>query len=139
MTDLNKLPKSFKIISIAAIIWNVLGAFSYFFHSFMPADAIAKLPEAEQALYQNIPAWKNIAFFIATIGGLIGSVLLFLKKKIALPILTLSLIGIVVSFYYDFFHTKLIDVYGNNSVIFPLIIFLIGVFLVWYATKWLKN
>ena len=127
--------KNFKIIAIFAIIWNVLGVISYFFHVYMPQEAINKLPEAEQALYQNIPAWKTVAFFIATFGGLIGSVLLFLKKKIATPILMLSLIGILVSFYYDFFNTKLIDVYGINSVIFPLVVIIIGFLLVWYSKK----
>lgn len=135
MTEQNKLPRNFKIISIVAIVWNVLGVLSYFFHVYMSEEAIAKLPEAEQILYQNIPTWKTIAFFIATVGGLLGSILLFLKKKMAFPILVLSLIGILISFYYDFLKTKLIDIYGNSSVILPLIVVLIGVFLVWYTKK----
>ncbi len=135
MTNSKNLRKSFKIISIIAIVWNVLGVASYFFHVYMSEDAIAKLPEAEQILYQNIPTWKTVAFFIATVSGLLGSILLFLKKKIALPVLTLSLIGILVSFYYDFFKTKLIEIYGNGSIIFPLIVVLIGIFLVWYTKK----
>jgi hypothetical protein len=134
MTNSTKL-KGFKTIAIIAILWNIMGVISYFFHVFMPAEEIAKLSVAEQGLYQNIPTWKNIAFFIATVGGLLGSVLLFLKRKQALLVLILSLIGTVSSFYYDFFHTKLMDVYGQSSVVFPLIIILIGVFLVWYANK----
>lgn len=135
MNNSNKPIKYFKLIAILAIIWNILGVISYFFHVYMPEEAIAKLPEAEQILYQNIPEWKTIAFFIATVGGLLGSIFLFLKKKTAIPILALSLIGILVSFYYDFFKTKLLDIYGNRSVIFPLLVVLIGVLLVWYAKK----
>ena len=130
--------KGFKVIAIIALIWNVLGVFSYFFHTFMPAEAIAKLSEAEQALYANIPLWKSAAFFVATIGGLLGSVLL-LKKKTAVCVLLASLIGIIISFYYDFFKTKLIEIYGNESVIMPSMILITGVFLVWYSNKFRLN
>ena len=135
MNNQTKTSKWFKIITIIAIIWNLLGVISYFFHVYIPEEAIAKLPEAEQTLYQNIPLWKTTAFFIATFGGLLGSILLFLKKKSALIVLSLSLIGILISFYYDFFQTNLIAVYGNESVIFFFFLVLIGILLVWYTTK----
>jgi len=133
MTNQNKWIKGFKGIVIFAIIWNILGVISYFFHTNMPTEEIAKLSEQEQLLYQNIPLWKTVSFAIATIGGLLGSVLLFLKKKVATIVLTLSLIGILVSFYYDFFKTNLLEIYGNGSLVFPLLVVLIGVFLVWYS------
>ncbi|MEE9348686.1 MAG: hypothetical protein V3U80_01410 [Flavobacteriaceae bacterium] len=135
MTNSKIAFKGFKAITIIAILWNIMGAYSFYYHTNMPVEEIAKLPIAEQALYQNIPQWKIIAFFIATIGGLLGSVLLFLKKKLSIIVLILSLIGVFVSFYYDFFKTNLIEVYGNGSVILPITIALIAIFLVWYARK----
>jgi hypothetical protein len=135
MSNSSKLIKWFKGIAIIAILWNLMGLFSFFAHTFISEEAKALLPEAESALYNNIPLWKIIAFAVAIFGGLIGSILLFMKKKLAIPVFILSLIGIIVSFTYDFMVSNLLEVYGNTSVIFPLIIALIGVFLVWYSKK----
>jgi len=135
MNKSSVLLKRFKAITVFAIIWNVLGVISYFFHVYMPKEAIEKLPEAEQLLYQNIPKWKTITFFLATFGGFVGSILLYAKKKLAIGVLIVSLIGIIISFYYDFFLTNLLEVYGNESVVFPLLVVLIGMFLVWFSKK----
>lgn len=135
MTETNKLIKRFKGIAIFAIIWNIIGVAFFFMHTTISDESLGDLPENVQAIYNNIPLWKNIAYAVAVFGGLIGSVLLFLRKKLAVPILTLSLIGIIISFYYDFFATKLIDIYGNGAIAMPLIIFIIGIFLAWYSKK----
>ena len=139
MSNLSKLPKGFKAIAIIAILWNIMGVYSYFYHIYMPAEEIAKLSEPEQLLYKNIPKWKTIVFFIATVGGLVGSILLLLKQRFATTVLILSLIGIVVSFYYDFFKTNLLEVYGNASIGFPALVTIIGILLVWYSKKMEKQ
>ena len=101
----------------------------------MTDEAIALLPENEQALYVDIPAWYTAAFAIAVFAGAIGSVLLLLKKKLASPILILSLLGIFVQMYYNFFISKSMEVYGPGSMVMPIFVILVGVFLVWYAKK----
>ena len=103
MTESNKLIKWHKLIAIMAVVWNLLGVSAYLMHAYMTDEAIALLPENEQALYTNIPAWYTAAFAIAVFAGAIGSILLLSKKKLATPILILSLIAIFVQMYYNFF------------------------------------
>ena len=135
MTESNQWAKWHKLIALLAIIWNLLGVGAYLMHAYMNEDAIALLPENEQALYANIPAWYTASFAIAVFAGAIGSILLFLKKKLATPILVLSLLGIFVQMYYNFFVSKSMEVYGPGSVVMPIFVSLVGIFLVWYTKK----
>jgi len=135
MTESNQLLKWHKPIALLAIVWNLLGVGSYLMHAYMSDEAIAQLPENQQALYVNIPAWYTAAFAIAVFAGAIGSILLLLKKKLASPVLILSLLGIIVQMYYNLFISKSMEVYGPGSMVMPILIILVGIFLVWYSNK----
>ncbi len=135
MTESNQWIKWHKLIALLAIIWNLLGVVAYLMHAYMTDESIALLPENEQVLYVDIPAWYTAAFAIAVFAGAIGSILLLLKKKLASPVLLLSLLGILVQMYYNFFISKSMEVYGPESVVMPIFVILVGVFLVWYSKK----
>jgi hypothetical protein len=135
MTQNNNLPKWFNTVAILAIIWNVLGVVSYLFHVTLTAESMSNKSVIEQALYTNIPSWRISAFAIATFGGLIGSILLIMKKKIACAVFAISLIAILAGIYYDFFMINTIEVIGLTAIIFPMIIVLIGIFLIWVSKK----
>ena len=77
----NKPPVWFWIVSVVALIWNGMGVMAYLGQAYMSDDALAALPEAEQALYANVPAWATAAFAIAVWGGLLGCLALLLRKK----------------------------------------------------------
>ena len=133
MTQSNGLFKWHKALSIIAIIWNLMGVAAYLMQAFMTDEAINLLPETERALYTNIPAWYTAAFAIAVFAGFFGSIFLLLKKKLATSLLMLSLIGIFVQMYYNFFRSKSMEIYGLGSTVMPVLVILIAIFLVWYA------
>jgi hypothetical protein len=131
----NKPPVWFWIVSVVALIWNGMGVMAYLGQAYMSDDALAALPEAEQALYANVPAWATAAFAIAVWGGLLGCLALLLRKKWAKPVLLLSLIGIVVQMIYNLFLSEAMDVYGPGGAIMPIMVIVIGIFLVWFSKK----
>lgn len=127
------IPRSFWIIAGVALVWNLLGVVAYVVHVNMPEEAIMQLPEAEQMLYRNMPAWANVAFAVAVIGGALGCLLLLLKKALATPVFILSLAGILVQDYHTFVIANTMEVYGSGSAIMPAIVIVIGVLLIWYS------
>lgn len=131
----NKPSTGFWIISIIALIWNLMGVFAYIAQVNMSDEIIAALPEAERALYENVPAWVTGAFAIAVFGGALGCILLLLRKKLATSVLIISLIGIIAQMIYNFGMSKAAEVYGPGGMIMPAMVVLIGVFLVWYAKQ----
>ena len=86
-------------------------------------------------LYQDIPIWVNIAFGLAVTGGSLGCIALAFKKAIALPILIISLLGVLVQMYHSFFIAHAFDVYGPGGTIMPMMVFIIELYLVWLANN----
>jgi hypothetical protein len=129
------VPKSFWVIAVLAFVWNLMGVMAYIMQVNMTPEVIALLPEAEQALYANVPAWATGAFAIAVFGGLLGSLLLLFRKRLAISVFILSLIGVIVQMAYNIFLSKSIEVYGPGGMIMPVMVIVIAVALVWYARK----
>lgn len=126
-------PRSFWIVSGAALVWNLLGVAAYVAQVTMSEDALMKLPDAERMLYENIPAWATAAFAVAVFGGVLGSLLLLLRKSWAVPVFIASLAAIFVQDYYWFFVATPLEVYGPGGMIMPAMVIVIGVLLVWYS------
>lgn len=131
----NKPTTAFWIIAVVALIWNLMGVFAYLSQAYMTDEAIAALPEAERAMAENYPAWATAAFAIAVFGGALGCILLLLRKKLANPIFIISLIGILVQMTYNLMISKAAEVYGPGGMIMPIMVILIGFFLVWYSKQ----
>ncbi len=139
MTTTQKPPKSFWIISIVALIWNLMGVSAYLMQAFMTDEAIKNLPETEQALHMDIPAWVTAAFAIAVFGGTLGCLGLLLRKKWARLVFLISLIGIIVQMIHNVFISNNMDVYGPGAVIMPIMVLIIGVYLIMYSKSAIKK
>ena len=135
MTSTNKPKTMFWVTAGVALIWNLMGVAAYLADAYASPEMIAQRSAEVQALYDARPAWATAAFATAVFGGALGCILLLLRKKIATPVLIVSLIGILVQFCYNFFIANTMDVYGPGSMIMPVMVIVIGAYLVWYARK----
>jgi len=136
-------PRSFYIIGIAALIWNLIGVMAYVMQVTMSDAAIAALPEEQQAFIQNSPVWVTAAYAIAVNAGALGCVLLLVRQSWAYLVLVVSFAGIVIQNLYGYFMGGAVEVYGAAGVGLSVAVLAIGVFLIWYtkgATDkgWLK-
>ena len=128
----NKPTAVFWIISIIALIWNILGVIAYLGQAYMTNEAKALLPEGDQAYYANVPSWVTAAFAIAVFTGFLGSVALVLKKKWATQMFLASFITVVAQVVYNLFIQDFVELSGSR-IILPLITLAIAAFLVWFA------
>jgi hypothetical protein len=126
MTTNSKPPIWFTIVAVLALIWNAFGVMAYIMQVTMSAEALAALPEAEQALYIDLPAWYTGAFAIAVFGGALASLALLLRKGAAYPLFMISFAGILVQMVYNFFMSRAVEVYGPGGMIMPVMVLLIG-------------
>jgi hypothetical protein len=133
MTTNNKPPVWYWIVAVLALLWNSLGVMAYLMQVMMPPEALDLLPEAERALYENVPAWVTGAFAIAVFGGALGSLALILKKGIAHPLFVVSFLAIIVQMTYNVFLSKALEVYGPGGLAMPIMTFAIGLSLIFIA------
>lgn len=133
MTEKTKPPVWFWIVSIVALIWNLMGAMAYVMQAMMTEEALNALPEAERALYENVPAWVTAAFAIAVWGGTLASVLLLMRKGLAYIVFIVSFIGIAVQMVYNLGMSKAAEVYGPGGMVMPIMVIVFGLLLIWFA------
>ena len=91
------------------------------------------MESAERALFENAPAWSTASFAIAVAAGLLGSVLLILRKSLALPVFMISLVAVIIQFTYWLFMTNSPEVYGGQAYTMPAMVTVIAVALVWFS------
>jgi hypothetical protein len=131
----SKPATSFWIISVIALLWNLIGVIVYLGQAFMTDAMKAAIPKEQLSIIENTPAWATAAFAVAVWFGLLASILLLSKKQIAKILFMFSLIGVLVQLIYNLLMTNAIEVYGTASLIQPIITVSISVFLVWYSKK----
>ena len=102
MTTTNKPTIGFWMIAVIAFIWNLMGAYMYIIQKYKTEAFESQYTSMQLDMIYSMPAWATAAFAIAVFGGVLGSVTLLMRRKIATSIYFLSLIGIICT--YDIQH-----------------------------------
>ena len=129
----NARPPLFWLVAILAVLWNLAGVYSFYYHLTATPETVASWPAEQQTLFAAMPRWLFVPFAVATIGGLVGSLGLLWRSRWAVWVLALSLLAIVVQFAANYLATPLWQLTGMRGALFPLWIALVGLFLCWYA------
>ena len=130
MSSTKRMSTGLKVFAWLMVLWNGIGVAAFFSQIMMTPEMIAQLPEAQQAVYRDIPVWSYSAYALAVFGGLTGSILLALGKKLAFPVLVISLAGVIVQQYYNFVVIDAISIMGWGIVVMPVIVTSIALLLV---------
>lgn len=130
--SINQTTMTFWIISVVALLWNIIGIYAYLSQAYMTSEVIATLSEPEQLYYNNVEDWATASYAIAVFAGALGSLLLLLRKKMAYTLLVLSLIAVLIQATYNFFIQDFMPV-ENVQMIWSAILILISIFLVWFS------
>ena len=133
-------PFWFWIIAIIGLIWNGLGVNQYL-HQAYKTDTLKKMYPDPKILDMvlNTPSWVMAVFAVAVFFGLLGSLLLTLRKKWALPLFVISLLGIIAQTVYTIFMSGAIDVYGYGALLMPLTILMLGLVFIIFSKKSIKQ
>ncbi len=118
---------SFWVIGVGALVWHVLGSVNFAMQ--MNPSMVVEMPEAFRAVIESRPVWATAAFAVAVFGGVIGCILLLLKKSASTYLFVASLIGVLV---------QVIPFVGVPNVqlsiwIGSLMSFVVAGFLIWYS------
>lgn len=115
---------SYWVIAGAGLVWNLMGCLSYIAQT-DPAT-VAQMSELNQLVIAGRPVWATAGLAIGVFGGAVGCILLLLRKAVAVPVLVLSLMGIIVTSVFT------ARVLGMQPSMFLSV--LIAGALLWYAT-----
>jgi len=123
------------IVAAVLLVWNLFGVMAYIQQVTMAPETLAALPDAQRQLLENTPAWATAAFAIAVNCGVLGCLLLLLRRNLAGLFLQLSLAAVLVQMYHAFFIGHSIDVFSPGNLMMPVMVIVIAIYLVTLAAK----
>lgn len=134
--SLAKPPRSYWIVSTVALVWMLLGVVAWTMDLMTDEQALAGMSEPQRQLYAARPQWLFTVYAVAIFSGLLGAIGLLMRKRWSVAMLLISLVAIVIQFGYTFLGMDAVRILGAGAALpFPLVIFCIGVVLLWFATR----
>ena len=124
---------TFWVIAFIALVWNLIGLAMFVVQVRLTPEMVAAMPAAQQQVHAATPAWINIAFGVAVVFGVLGSLALLLRKHLAPALFLVSLLAIVVQMVGAYAVTPAWQAYGPAGLAMPVMLVVIALYLAWYA------
>ncbi|MGY8749990.1 MAG: hypothetical protein ACKVHR_18265 [Pirellulales bacterium] len=122
-----RLPKWFLLVAWIALIWNLMGCVIFYGETFQQETVIARFEPEQKEWVRSTPIWIYVIFGISLGTGVVGSVLMLLKKKQCLPLFTVSFITVLVQMSYTMLIAGGLKVMGQSAAIMPTVVMLLAV------------
>ena len=121
------------IVGVLAVIWNCIGAGNYVMTQFRVESYMSSFTPEQLDYYYGFPAWAVAFWALAVWGGLVGSILILLRKGVAEIVLLVSLVSMVINSIYAYGMSNGMEIQGSGGFAFTVLIFLIALGLWIYA------
>ena len=130
-----KAPWHIWLTGIIAMLFNAIGVFDFVMTMAQGAEyqASAGMTPDQIAHYQTMPGWMTIVWAIGVFTAFLASILLLLRRKLALPVFVLSLAAFLVSLLYTYVLTNGGALMGRQMAIMSAVIAGLLVFFSWYS------
>ena len=138
-TPSTKAPWHLWVVGVVSLLWNSVGAMDFVMTQTRNAAYLKGVTPEQLAFFYGFPLWVVIAWGVATWGGVLGSLLLLLRRGLAVCLFLLSLIGMVLTTIHNFGLSNGMQVMGAGALAFSSTIFVIGVLLWVYARAMRKR
>lgn len=134
MSNTNKPGIAFWIIGIVALLWNGMGVYNYLIQAYQTEAYTSSITEDQLAFMDSLPSWNTALFALAVFSGLIGTILMLMRKKSAVSLFILSFVTATIGQIYWLFGTNAAEVFSESMpYVMPIIIIVFCLFLVWYS------
>ena len=123
-------------VGVLSLLWNAVGALDFTMTQTRNAAYLKQFTPEQLEYFHGFPAWVVGAWAVATWGSVLGSVLLLLRRKLAVPVNLVVLAGMGLTFLHNYVLTDGLKVMGGGGkgpLIFTGVIVLVGVLLFLYA------
>ena len=141
-----RTPAHLWIVGIIATIWNAFGCYDYLMTKMRNTDYLANMmptvdPNAMLAWIDSFPIWAQFGWGLGVWMGVLGSILLLARSRYAVHAFALSLVGMVLSFGYQYTGAAPMPGHADEGAMafMPLFIALVGVLLFLYARAQAKK
>ncbi len=139
MSDLNEInvnstPWHLWVVGVVALVWSSGGAYDYVMTQTQNEAYMSNFTPEQLEFFYGFPTWVVAAWAMAVWGGVLGSILLLLRRGEAVWAYLASLSFLVITMIQNFVFSNGMEVMGSTfELIFSAAIFFIAVLLFLYA------
>lgn len=121
-------------VGVASLLWGAVGAMDYVMTQTRNEDYMSAFTPEQMEFFYGLPAWTVAAWAVAVWGGVLGSILLLLRRRHAFGVFVASLIGMLITAFQNFVLSNGLEVMGDAfSLALTGLIFLVSIALVFYS------
>jgi hypothetical protein len=130
-----KAPWHVWAVGVVSTLWNAFGCFDYVMTQTKNDSYLAQFTAEQRAYFDSYPAWADATWAFGVWGALAGSLLLLLRKRIAVTAFAVSLAGLFLSTIYQNFISPVdaSKIMPPESFYINLAIWVIAILLLAYA------
>lgn len=122
------------VVGILALLWNAMGAFDYLMTQTKNEAYMGQFSPEQLEFFYGFPAWVVSAWAIAVWGGVLGALLLLLRRALAYPVFIVSFLGLALSTFHNFVLTDGIEAMGGaGTLAFSAAIVIVSILLIVYS------
>ncbi len=131
------------VVGVVSLLWNGGGGgYDYVMSKTLDPGYIDLMsstmgldPQVIVAYFEAFPLWMNIFWAIGVWGAVLGSILLLLRRRLAIHAFVASLVGIAVSTYYQFANPFPGEVDTVIPAVMAFVVPAIIIALIYYAKR----
>ena len=122
------------VIGVCGLLWSAIGAMDYVMAQTRNESYMSSFSPEQLEFFYSIPAWTVATWAIGVWGGVVGAILLLLRKSIATWVFLASLLGMLTTTFRNYVLSNGMEVSGDTfSLVFTAIIFLTALGLYLYS------
>jgi len=127
-------------VGVVSLLWNSIGALDFVMTQTKNAAYMSGVTPAQLEFYYGFPIWVVAAWGIAVWGGVLGSLLLLLRKCQAFHFFLFSIVGLILTDLRNLVFVNGLKVMGGvGTLIFSAVIFVIAALLLLYSRSMCKR
>lgn len=129
----SRAPWHLWVVGLLGVLWESVGAFDYLMTQTRNESYMSEFTPEQLEFFYGFPAWVVAFWALAVWGGVLGTALLLLRKRLAVPVLLTSLLAMVVTSVHNFLLSNGLEVMGGGGMAFSGLIFLFALGLWLYG------
>lgn len=135
-----KTPTHIWVVGVLGLLWSAMGAMDYVMTQTRNESYMSAFTPEQLEFFYGLPVWVVAAWAIGVWGGVIGAVLILLRKALAVWVFLASLVGVIVTTFHNYVLSNGMEISGDLfSLIFTAVIFVIALALYLYARAMQKR
>ncbi|MFV0276056.1 MAG: hypothetical protein ACK5HY_02580 [Parahaliea sp.] len=122
------------LVGVLALLWNVAGALDFVMTQTRDARYLANFSQQQLDHVYSLPTWVVVFWGIAVGTGVLGALLLLLRRRLAPTVFFVSLLALLAVYVRNYLFDNALEVMGDAlSLWFSAAIVVVAIFLFFYA------